>query len=116
MLAQLAAAANMGDGIDKAAIQQAQAAAAEVGIDAGAVGAIAVNQQRILPLAEVFSVIDQRDGNLYAVARLDPQMFAAVLAGIKAVDLRLLEHPPFTGIHIQLKQRIRRRHRRVAVA
>ena len=106
----------MGDGENEAAVEQAQAAGAEIRILAGAVGTVGVDQQRAGAATEVFMSVDQRDRHLNAVAGLNPQMFTAVMAGIETFNLLLLEHPAFTGIHIQLKQRIRRGHRGVAVA
>lgn len=50
LLPQLAPAADMGDGVDKAAVEQAQPAGAEIGIDTLAIRAVAIDQQRIAPL------------------------------------------------------------------
>ena len=106
----------MGDSEHKAAVEQAQAAGAEIRVHAGAIGAVAVHQQRTGALAEIFITVDQRDRDLHAVAGDDPQVLAAVVAGIKSFDFLLFQHPPLAGIHIQLEQRIRGCHGGVAVA
>ena len=116
LLAQFAAAANMGDSEHKTAVEQAQAAGAEIRIHACAIGAVAVHQQWAGAFTEMFMTVDQRDRDFDAVAGVDPQMLAAVVACIEPFDFLLFQHPPLAGIHIQLKQRIRRRHGGVAVA
>ena len=110
MLTQLAAAANMGNRINKTAVEQAQPAAAEIGVHAGSVGAVTVDEDGVFTFVEVILVVDERHGDFNAVARGHPQVFTAIIFRLKSPDLRLFNHLTLPGVHIQLKQRVRGSH------
>ena len=79
----------MGDSEHKTAVEQAQAAGAEIRIHACAIGAVAVHQQWTGAFTEMFMTVDQRDRDFDAVAGFNPQMLAAIMAGIKPFDFLL---------------------------
>ena len=115
MLTQLAAAANMGNRINKTAVEQAQPAAAEIGVHAGSIGAIAIDEDGVFTFVEVRLVIDERHWDFNAVACGHPQVLTAIIFRLKTPDLSLFNHLTLPGVHIQFKQRIRGGHRRIAV-
>ena len=79
--AHLVAAANVGDHVHHAAIQQSDAVAVERGRHARAVGTISVKEKRrFAVLLESFAVND-RQRHLDAVARDGPLAFGRVLLG-----------------------------------
>lgn len=51
----------------------------------------------------MFMTVDQRDRDFDAIAGFNPQMLAAIMAGIKPFDFLLFQYPPLAGIHIQFK-------------
>ncbi len=106
----------MGNREDKAPIKQAQAATAEIGVNAGAIRAVAVDKDRVFALAKMVLMVDQRDRHFGAVAGHDPDVLTAIEVSVKAFDLGLLQHLALPGIHIQLKQGVRGGHGGVAVA
>ncbi|MNZ62105.1 hypothetical protein D3C78_802190 [compost metagenome] len=107
----------MGDGVDEAAVQQAQARAAEVGIHAGAVGAVAIDQQGVLALLlEQILAIDQGDRHRHPVAGGHPDPLAGILVGLETRHRLLLEQGALAAVQVQLIGGGRRGHGGVAVA
>ena len=91
-LAQLAAAAHMGDGKHEAALQQAQARMGKPRVEAFAIGAVAVQVQRCR-LAEHLALGHQANGDLRTVGGGRPQALADVGVGIERAEHRgFLEH------------------------
>ncbi len=119
--AQLLTATDVGDGVDEAPIQQAQAGAAEVGIHAGAIGAVAIDQQRVgactTPcLLEHVLAIDQRDRHGHAVPGGHPESLAGVLLRLEARHRLLLEQGALAAGHVELIGGWGRGHGGVAIA
>ena len=68
-LAQVHAAADVRNGVDEAAVEQAQPVRTERRIDADAVRAVAVEQHRCAAVAHETFLVDQRNRDLDAVRR-----------------------------------------------
>src|SRR5258708_21630205 len=68
-LAEFAAAAHMGDGVDHAAVEKAQAIRTKVDWDGNAVAAVAVEEQRSAGVARSVAAIDDGERNARAVGR-----------------------------------------------
>lgn len=60
-------------------------------------------------------MVNQRNRNLGAITRGDPDVFATVVRRIKSQDLRLFEYATLSGVHIQFKQRVRCGHGGIAI-
>ena len=113
---QLLAAAHMGDGIDEAAIEQGETRRAEVGVHAGAIGAVAIDQQGGLARLEQILAIDQGDRHLDPVPGLDPESLALVALRLESRHRLLLEQGALAAGHVQLEGGGGRGHGAVAVA
>src|SRR5258707_15702119 len=66
-LAEFAAAAHVRDGINHAAVKQAQAIRTEADRNGDAVAAVAVEEQRSAPVARSFAAINDRERNASAI-------------------------------------------------
>jgi len=89
-LAEFAAAAHVGDGINHAAVEQAQAIRTEADWDGNAVAAVAVEEQRSAGVARSFAAIDDGERNAGAVGRCGVQSLTDVLLWIVAAEDGLL--------------------------
>src|SRR5258705_9475667 len=89
-LAEFAAAADVGDGIDHAAVEQAQAIRTEADRNGDSVAAVAVEQQRSARVARSFAAIDDGDRNARAAGRCGVQALTDVLLWIVAAEDGLL--------------------------
>ena len=115
--AHFLAAADMGDGVDHAAVEQAQQGRAETRIARNAVAAVGVLQQRRRAVLPESLAINHRHRHLGAVARRRPQAFGDVVGRIEIAEHRVaLEQLALAGLDVDLVGRIRRRQRGVAVA
>ncbi len=100
--AQIAAAAHVGDGEDEASVEQRQPRVGEPGVEAVAVGAIAIQIERC-GFAEGLAASHQADRHLGAVRRGGPDTSALVGVGIKGAFHRgFLEHLLSTVGQLQL--------------
>ncbi len=88
--AHFVAAANVGDGVGHAAIEQAQALAGKRGRRADAVGAVAVEEQRRLAVAHEALLVDDGDRHFDAIARGGPEALAGVLLRVVSAEHFLL--------------------------
>src|SRR5882724_13712762 len=102
--AEFSAAADVGNSVDHAAIEQAQAIRTEVDWHGNAVAAVTIEQQgRFLVAWRVFS-IDARDWDARAIGRRGVQPFAAVERSIVAAEYRLLlAQGALPAAHIKIK-------------
>src|SRR5882724_5159020 len=108
-LAEFAAAAHVGDGVDHAAVEQAQAIRTEADWNGDAVAAVAVEQQRSGGVARGVAAIDDRKGNARAVGRCRVQALADVLPWIVAAeDWLLLAQDLLAGAQVVIEDRARR--------
>ena len=83
-LAEVHAAADVRDGVDEAAVEQAEAVRAERRIDADAVGAVAVEQHGRAAVAHEAFLVDQRNRDFDAVRRLGVDSLGLILLRIVA--------------------------------
>ena len=115
--AQLLAAADVGDGIDHAAVEQADIGGAETRVHRNPVAAVGVLQQRRAAVLRCVAVADQghRDPGP-AVARRRPHPLGHVLRGVVAGHRLLLELAALAGVDVQFVGGGRGGHRGVAVA
>src|SRR6267154_962465 len=88
--AEFAAAAHVGDGVDHAAVEKAQAIRTEADWDGDAVAAVAVEEQRSAGVAWSFTAIDDREGNARAIRCGRVQALTDVLLWIVPAEDRLL--------------------------
>ena len=88
--------------IHKTAVQQAQTRHREARVHAGAVAAVCVQQEGVLPIALGAFSIDNADGDHGPISRFDHQAFAHVVGRIKraAEHLLLLELGDFSRIEV----------------
>ena len=108
-LAEIGSAADVRDGVDESAIEEAEAIGSERGIGADAVSAIAVEQHRRLPVLDQALLIDQRDRDLHAVRRGRVDALGLILGGIVAAEhFLLLFQLALTGVHVVIENRVRR--------
>ena len=112
MLAQIIAAADVRDGIGKAAIQQRQPRCRESRRDRIAIGAIGIEIERTIAVFLEAFFVDDRNGHFRSVARGDLNAFGCVLARIIAAwDFLHLERLHLAGGHVIFSDRIGRDHR-----
>ena len=115
--AHFLAAAHMGDGIDEAAVDQAQARRRKARVGGQAVRAIGVLQQRRGAIAHEALAVHQRYGNSRAVARRGEQEFGSIVRGIEAADDRIaLQQNLLAGAHVVVVEGGRRGERGIRVA
>ena len=115
-LAHLVAAADVGDDVDHAAVQQDQAVAVEPGRHAGAVGAVGIEEERRLAVFFQALAVDDRQRHLDAVTGHDPLAFGHVLRGVVAGNLSLLAEHPLAFGHVVIVDARRRDQALVAEA
>jgi len=102
-LAEFAAAADVGDGEDHAAIEKAEAIGAEADGHGEAVAAIAVEEKRGAAVARGAVAIDDGDGEFGAVGGDGVEAFAAVERGIVAAeDGLLLAQDALVGVDVEV--------------
>src|SRR5882724_9888484 len=89
-LAEFAAAAHVGDGVDHAAVEQAQAIRTEADWNGNAVAAVAVEEQRSAGVPRSVAAIDDGERNAGAIRRGRVLALADVLLWIVAAEDRLL--------------------------
>ena len=89
-LAEFAAAADVGDGEDHAAVEQTEAIGAERNGHGEAVAAVAVEKERGAAIARGVVAIDDGDGDFGAVGGGGVEALGAVESGIVAAEDRLL--------------------------
>src|SRR5882757_8978075 len=89
-LAEFAAAAHVGDGVDHAAVEQAQAIRTEADWYGDAVAAVAVEEQRSAGVARSVAAIDEGERNAGAIGCGRVQALTDVLLWIVAADDGLL--------------------------
>ena len=95
------AAADMGERVDEAAIQQAEQAAAETGMGAAAVGAVGIEEERGAAVFHEPFAINERDGNLVAIPRGGVEALGEVVLPVKPPeDGSLLEQGLLPGAHV----------------
>ena len=110
-IALVLAAADMGDGIDEAAIHQAESVGGEGGRDGHAVGAIAIEQKRRRAVELRVLAVEQRDRDRLAV--LGGRHNAARDIGgwiVTARNFLSLTKDPLTRAHVVVDHLGRRRH------
>jgi len=112
--AHVAAATNVSDGIDIAAVEQTDSSAAEAGGDGDAVRAVGV--EVALATFRQFTLVDQGDGHNGAIRCGGEDTFAAVSSEIVALHLLTLEHGGAAAFEVVLESRRRRHHRVVGEA
>jgi hypothetical protein len=113
----LAPAPDVGDGEHEAAVEQAEPQRREAGVHARLVGAVAVEQRRVV--ARRLDVGPAHDGHGHAGAVLGggPQALGDVGAGVVAPEHGLLlEQAALPGVHVVVEHRGRGDHGGVAVA
>ena len=112
--ALVGAAADMGDGIDEAAVDQRQPVGVERGRHRHAVGAVAVKQQRRAAIARKILAMQDRHRHLGAVMRRRHDARGDVVGGIMAGrNLLALAQGPRPLRHVVVIDLRRRRHRRI---
>src|SRR6266436_1652564 len=113
-LAEFAAAAHVGDGVDHAAVEKAQAIRTEADWDGNAVAAVAVEEQGSARVARSVAAIDDGEGNPGAVGRCGVQALADVLGWIIAAeDGLLLAENLLAGAEVVIEDGARRDERLV---
>ena len=113
----LGAAADMGDGVDEAAIDEAEQVGAEPRRHQRAVGAVAVEQQRRRAVEGESAAMQERDRNAFPVRRGREQATGDVVGGLVAARHGLaLAQDAGAGDAVVIVGLGRRRHRRVGEA
>ena len=116
-LAEVAAAADVGDGEGHAALEQAQPARREHDRVRKAVRAVAREQERARAVARCRRGRDERDGHARAVGRGGVDALGPVTRGLVAAEhLRLLEERQRPRGHVVIEHRGRRDQRLIAEA
>ena len=106
LLAELAAAADVGQRVDHAAVEQAQAARREGRRHRHAVGAVGVEQHRRRAVERHALPVDERDRHLRAVARRRPHPLRFVLRRVVAAEHFLpLEQRPLLRVEVVVVDR-----------
>ncbi len=104
----------MRDGVDKTAIDQAQPRRGKRRVDTDAVGAIAVEQKRVVAVAPRSRAVQQGNRNIRAVRRASVKPLAYIILRCKAAEhFLLLEQRFLPRRHVVIVDRQRRLHRRV---
>src|SRR5262249_35598352 len=112
----LTAAADVGHGVNDAAVEQAQAVGIERRRHRGAVGAVAVQQQWGFAVFLQALLVDERDRDLRAVGGGGGNTFGGIARGVVAAHLGLLEQLALPIVHVVVVDRVGRHERLVAVA
>src|SRR5205807_409809 len=89
-LSEFAAAPNVRNGVDHAALQKTQAIRIEVHGHGDAIAAVAVKKQRSGAIASSVAAIDKRDGNARAVSCAGVQSLADILRSVVTAKHGLL--------------------------
>src|SRR3546814_20951398 len=99
--AHLLAAADVGDGVDHAAVEQADRGGTEGRVDRVAVAAVGVLQQRGLAVLLEALAVDQRHRHLRTVARGGPGALGGVLRRVVAEPRLLIELAALAGCALE---------------
>ena len=117
LLAEVAAAADVADRVDDAAVEEADAIRVELRVRRRAVGAVGRQEHRGLAVGDEALAVDDRDRNARAVCGCRVPALGGVAQGIVAAeDLVLLQELALAGRHVEVVDRGRRRERLVVEA
>ena len=110
--AEFAAATHVRDGVNHAAIEQAQAIGAEAHRDGDAVAAVSVEKQRRSAVPRRVAAIHNGKWNRRAIGRVGEEAFTLILRWIVAAeDGLLLAQDLFAAAEVKVKNRARRNER-----